>query len=222
MRRRPFFAARPALSLLLLAVPLVTLRAQDYERLAPKVPPIQQGQIEMPPLPPRAEGDDTKVLVKNLEGLIFVDSPEKVRKAGVSGVKGVQAEGLPLLQDPEFRRVTDSFIGKPVTLRSLNDMVREIVIYYRENDRPVVDVIVPEQEITSGVIQLVVIEARLGQVRVEGNDSSGVGACLLQQVECQRMIGIAERGNADRPSFQILDRSNLVGRLGSGDNGKQG
>jgi len=36
------------------------------------------------------------------------------------------------------------------------------------------------------------------------------------------MIGIAERGNPDRPSLQILDRSNLIGGLGSGDNGKQG
>src|SRR3954463_7629919 len=35
------------------------------------------------------------------------------------------------------------------------------------------------------------------------------------------MIGSAERGNGDRPSLQILDRSNLVGGLGSGDNGKQ-
>ena len=35
------------------------------------------------------------------------------------------------------------------------------------------------------------------------------------------MIGSAERGNGNRPSLQILDRSNLVGGLGSGDNGKQ-
>ena len=40
------------------------------------------------------------------------------------------------------------------------EMVRQIVIYYRENERPVVDVVVPEQDITSGVIQIVVIEAR--------------------------------------------------------------
>jgi hemolysin activation/secretion protein len=49
-------------------------------------------------------------------------------------------------------------------------MVRDIVVYYRENDRPVVDVIVPEQDITTGVVQLIVLEGRLGEIRVEGNE----------------------------------------------------
>ena len=156
--------------ILLVVLSTVDLRAQDYEKLAPKTPPAQQGEIEMPPVPPPAEGDDTQVLVKSLKGLVFVDSPDKIKKAGVTGVREIQAEGLPLLQKPEFRPVVDPYFGKPVTLRSLNTMVREIVVYYRDNDRPVVDVVVPEQDITSGVIQLVVIEARLGQVRVEGNE----------------------------------------------------
>jgi len=162
--------AAPSIALGLLLAASLSLFAQDYERLKPKVPPIQEGQMELPPLPARPTGDDTKVLVKSLKGLVFVDSPAKVVKSGISGVEGVRAEGIPLLQEPDFRRVVDGALGKPVTLLSLNNLVRDIVIYYREHDRPVVDVIVPEQEITSGVIQLVVIEARLGEVRVEGNE----------------------------------------------------
>ena len=55
---------------------------------------------------------------------------------------------------------------------------------------------------------------RLQQIDAHGRelDLSGVGAGLLQQIERQRMIGIAERGDADRPSLQILDRLNLARR----------
>jgi hemolysin activation/secretion protein len=166
MSTRPFILCRIVSLFLLIVAPL---SAQDYERLAPKLPPSQEGQMELPPKPPAAQGDDTKVLVKELKGLVFVDNTAKVRK-NLTGISGIQADGLPLLQTADFRTVVNPYFGKPVTMRSLNTLVREIVIFYRDHDRPVVDVVVPEQEITSGVVQLVVIEATLGEVRVEGNE----------------------------------------------------
>lgn len=164
MRARRFLIA------LLILGACVPARALDYEKLAPKVPPTEAGEIELPPVPKPASGDETKVLVKSLKGLVFVNAPGKVKAGGITGVQGIQAEGLPLLQDPGFKKVVDGYFGKPVTLLILNTIVRDIVLYYRQQDRPVVDVIVPEQDITSGVIQLVVIEATLGQIRVEGNE----------------------------------------------------
>lgn len=175
MNARGISCLRPARFLRAFAIAWLVLcvaqgaRALDYEKLQPKVPESSQGEIEMPPVPKPAEGDEAKVLVKDLRGLVFVDSPSKVKKGGVSGVSGIQAVDLPLLQDPSFKPVVEGYFGKPVTLRVLNTIVRDIIIYYRNNERPVVDVIVPEQEITGGIIQLVVIEAKLGEVRVEGN-----------------------------------------------------
>jgi len=61
-----------------------------------------------------------------------------------------------------------AYIGKPVSLASLDSMVKDTIRAYRASDRPVVDVLVPEQDITSGVVQLVVVEGRLGAVRVQG------------------------------------------------------
>jgi hemolysin activation/secretion protein len=49
----------------------------------------------------------------------------------------------------------------------------------------VVDVLVPEQEITSGVLQLVVIEGRLGDVIVEGAGESE-GRSLARQIRTER------------------------------------
>ena len=52
-------------------------------------------------------------------------------------------------------------------------------------------------------------------------DLAGVGAGLLQQIERERMIGIAEPGYADGLAFELLDVVNRVGGLRRGDQRKQ-
>ena len=69
---------------------------------------------------------------------------------------------------PEVLETMERYLGHPVSLDILNEMVRTVVLAYRKHDRPVVDVYVPEQEITAGVVRLQVVEGVLGEVRVEG------------------------------------------------------
>lgn len=107
-------------------------------------------------------------LLPALKGLVFLDRPEDVKSAGVDA-DGVVASALPELLKPEFRAIADRYLGRPVTLQSLNELNREVVAYFNQNDFPVVDVIVPEQDITTGAVQLVVLQGRRGEIRVEGN-----------------------------------------------------
>ncbi len=55
-------------------------------------------------------------------------------------------------------------------MKNLSGLKRDIIVFYRKNDRPVVDVILPEQDVTNGVIQFVVIESVLDRKAVTGND----------------------------------------------------
>jgi len=80
----------------------------------------------------------------------------------------VRSNRLPLLKRASFRRVIQPHLGQPISIQNLNVMIRDIIIYYRKNNRPVVDVSIPQQEISNGVIQLVVTEGRVGRIRVEG------------------------------------------------------
>ncbi len=109
--------------------------------------------------------DETQLLA-NLRGVVVVPRTLDVVKKGRSGVSGVLTEGVTL---PE--KVQNSFaeyLGKPLSLSVLDQMVRAAVVAFRASDMPVVDVLVPEQEINDGVLQLVVIEGRVGKVIVEG------------------------------------------------------
>jgi len=146
---------------------LVPLHGQDFERVAPKPVPAQGAAAALPDaLPPPAQGD-AAILVDKLLGLAFLTSATEIRNPPPS-VRGMDTGGIELLQRPAFARVAEPFLGRPVSLQSINELVRAVILYCREQDHPVVDVIVPEQEIGSGVLQLVLVESKAGEVRAEG------------------------------------------------------
>ncbi len=117
-------------------------------------------------LAPQQSGLSQESLVGRLRGVVLVPTPGDVVVGGVPGVEGVwhDLEDFP----PRAGNAISSYIGQPVSLASLDAMVKDTIRAYRASDRPVVDVLVPEQDITSGVVQLVVVEGRLGAVRVQG------------------------------------------------------
>lgn len=110
-----------------------------------------------------------ELLVNQLLGVVLLPRPGDVRPDGWPGVEGIwhDFEEFPR----EVGLVLQSYIGSPVSLASLDQMVKDVIVAYREGDRPVVDVLLPEQDITSGVVQLVVIESKLARIRVEGVDA---------------------------------------------------
>ncbi|MDZ4816380.1 MAG: ShlB/FhaC/HecB family hemolysin secretion/activation protein [Verrucomicrobiota bacterium] len=131
----------------------------------PSPPPETQTGATAQNVSPEAD----KVLVKELKGLIFVKGVDQVKKTGVDDFRGIDVDGLTLLKDKGFVDVTKAYIGKPITSRTLNTMTRDVVAYYTKKELPVVHVFVPAQKITSGIVQVVVIEGRIGKIETKGN-----------------------------------------------------
>lgn len=126
---------------------------------------------------------DSTQLTSNLYGIRVVPATRDVKKGSPGSYSGVVTEGVEL--PSRVYNVFSARIGQPLSLGDLNAMVREAVMAYRKSDLPVVDVLVPEQEITSGVLQLVIIEGRLGDVLVEGAGNSESRA-LARQIRTER------------------------------------
>lgn len=142
----------------------------DRYRYLPRLPERADGPPPLPREEPKVTGDP-KVLVEKLKGLVFVDDPKKVVKGKIAKT-GVHIEsdgGLEMLRSMAFQSLAQSYLDKPVSMRRLNELVRDIIVFYRNNDQPVVDVSIPaEQDITDGTVQVVVTEARVGNVCVTG------------------------------------------------------
>lgn len=137
---------------------------------------------------------DSKPLVSELRGIRVVSSPRDVRKGSAGSFSGVVTEGVEL--PSKVYNVLSGRVGQPLTMGSLNQMVRDAVVAYRKSDLPVVDVLVPEQEISSGVLQLVVIEGRLGDVIVEGAGNAE-SRSMARQIRAKRGDVIRESDLSD-------------------------
>jgi len=144
--------------------------AQNFERIAPHQPavPAPQESLPVPPVAqPLPEGQ--KVLVPALNGLSFVGRADQVVKEGLARPGVSVAEGA-VMDTDAFTALMAPYLGRPVTLDLLNEIVRKTVLYFREHDRPLVDVVVPEQKIASGTVQMVVVQFTAGSITTEGNE----------------------------------------------------
>ncbi|MFI5350027.1 MAG: ShlB/FhaC/HecB family hemolysin secretion/activation protein [Elusimicrobiota bacterium] len=108
------------------------------------------------------------IIIQKLTGLVMVDNPDAVVKGGLVGIKGVQNKGVPLLDDPAFKARMSKFLNKPLTMAGRTEILNEVVYYFREHGRPFVDVSLMPQDVTYGVLQILVLQAKVGGVRVMG------------------------------------------------------
>lgn len=108
-----------------------------------------------------------------LKGVIIVHSREGIHAKGDVAAEGVVVEAgseLDLLRGPEFKAMIQPLLGQPINQYNIGRLQREIILFYRRHNHPVVDVILPDQEsVGNGVVQVIAMEGRLGKVVVEGN-----------------------------------------------------
>lgn len=142
--------------------------AQTYEQVAPReVPAGPAPTVHGVPERDDSAGQDERQIVPALRGLVFLSDRSAIQPEGVD-VSGIDLSSTPLLDTEAFRASVRARIGQPMTFGDLREITREAIRVLREHDRPVTDVVVPEQNVQSGTIQILVIEGRLGTVRAEG------------------------------------------------------
>lgn len=117
-------------------------------------------------------GDECKIipeekpLIGCLQGILIVDNWSKVRRAPES-FEGVRIEGICLLKKNRCSFLNE-FLRQPLTKESIRRIKEAISSYYQSKDQLVV-ISVPQQELTACILQIVVEEAKLGEIRTIGN-----------------------------------------------------
>lgn len=123
-----------------------------------------------------------------IRGLVFLSSEQQVQQAGLQKVNYIEVSNIhpafltterkagrvqlsgPWFLEDKFRTQVASHIGEPLEIDNLRAVLEETVTASREAGYPVVDVYLPEQDITTGVVQVIVQVSQLGEVHVEGNE----------------------------------------------------
>jgi hemolysin activation/secretion protein len=111
------------------------------------------------------------VIIPELEGILLLGDWNLVRTEPIDEIEGVKAVDVGLLHKNKgfLTDLGNRFIGKPLTQESMAEIKSEIAGFYESKNQPLVVVSTPRQEVTKGVLQLVVSEAKLGEIRFKGN-----------------------------------------------------
>jgi len=146
--------------------------AQDFQQGAPRQLPRQAPGVPAPPAAAAAidKPSLSAVVVPVLNGLVFLPSAQGVVPEGIARpADGIDLSRVPLLSDPGLRASLQGFLGKPASLADLDRITKLAIQVHRAAGRPLVDVVVPPQDVSGGVVQIVVAEFRVGDVKVESN-----------------------------------------------------
>jgi hemolysin activation/secretion protein len=150
-----------------------------------------------------ASDHDNTVIVPALKGLVFVASPKDIHKTGLT-TAGVSLSAVPLLNQSAFKDAFSAYIGQPLTFKGLNEITSKVSAFYKKANHPLVDVVAPEQDVSTGVIQIVVTEFRVGEVRVQGNrwfSNEAVSAPITLQhgdtIDTQKLLAQLDAANAN-------------------------
>ncbi len=143
--------------------------AQDFRQSVPRVPEAAPPTLPAAEAPPPVVAEDPTPILPQLVAVRFVADEADLAAADQIGTAGVVIVALPLLDTPEFRARAQQDIGRPASLASLNALARAAVEAYRAAGRPLVDVAIPEQDVTDGRVTFLVREFVVGDVLIEGN-----------------------------------------------------
>ncbi|MCW2406957.1 hemolysin activation/secretion protein [Sphingobium sp. B1D7B] len=135
------------------------------ERNLPPVPKAEAQRVEMQNVLP-ADADSAPI-GPALRALVLLNQTEALRDAA-GLTDGVVISDVPSVDKGHAASALKKFLGRPLSRQLIAQIQAEIARQSRAEGRPFVSLSAPEQEITSGVLQLRVTEFRIGSVDVKG------------------------------------------------------
>lgn len=160
----------------LVPLPLLALGADDAGRPTPPSEPRAADRTavrENPNTSGAVKAGQDQILLPNLIGLAIAPDSEAALQLQKKSQPGVNASGFSDSETTAIRNLTETVIGKPVTLRSLEELSEKLEGVFRTSGRQFMLVSYPEQEITSGIIAISIQQARAGQVIISENPTFG-------------------------------------------------
>ncbi len=115
---------------------------------------------------------DNVILSENIKGLVLVPHRRSMlNQRELEPIEGFEAVGIevPGGSSSLGRRLKSIYLNKPLTQKVIDELKEEIEEYYRDQGHPLVLIYVPQQDITAGVLQIIVAEGKVGKIEIEGN-----------------------------------------------------
>jgi len=146
--------------------------------------------------------------------------PQEAIPAPRFDIQRFEVVGNTLLPPADVERLVAPYTGTGKDFADVQRALETLEQAYRDLGYGVVQVLLPEQDITRGVVRLRVVQPRLGQVRIDGNthfDPENIRRSLptVKEGETPNLKAIAR--NLQMLSEHPVKQSNVLLRSGSSD-----
>jgi hemolysin activation/secretion protein len=171
MRRRAlqFLQISPSSFIVVLGLAIASASGQDYQKIAPKTPPELESPKLSRPAPVALPTMSDVSLSVVLKGLVFLRDKGLVsERSFTASSPAVDVSQMAGLTDAHFSEQFTPYLGHELKMSDLEAIRTVTINYFRARQKPFVDVSIPPQKITTGVIQVIVTEYKVGRIKVEG------------------------------------------------------
>lgn len=114
---------------------------------------------------------------RRLPGTVDVAPPPSGPEAAEGGpcftVQRIELQGVQRLSAAEQAQITTPFVGRCVGLKEIGELMREITNRYVGLGLVTTRVYIPQQDMSQGLLQLMVLEGRVGEIRLS-DEQAGV------------------------------------------------
>lgn len=119
-------------------------------------------------------------------------------------IRDVQIEGNKAIDTDTLKAQIAGDIGKPMSFFDVRLLAIKLSNFYRQQGFPFSRVVVPQQDVTSGTLKLLVVEARFGQVLIDNNGRARTA--LLEDIAAPLRSGeVIMRDTLDRVLLLMTD-----------------
>lgn len=126
-------------------------------------------------------------------------------------IKGFRIVGLTVVPEAEMTQVLTPFIGPNKRFQDLLDAAAAVKRELAGRGYFLADAIVPEQKISNGIVELRVLEGRLGKVRLQVDPAVSISRSLLESyIASLEEGGLIQTADVERALFQIHDLRGIV------------
>jgi hemolysin activation/secretion protein len=166
LMRRCFFLLSFLLSALSADEP-----APQQELSPSSAPPLTQQESVLQNNETLQDGELATIFPMNSEYVllrgILITTDEQKAFTSFSGVhfEKIQIPG----KQKQLEKILSSHLGEPITKDLLKIIKEEIIAYYRSQRHPLVIVLVPSQDVSQGVLQVLTLEGKVGKIVVKGS-----------------------------------------------------
>ena len=87
-----------------------------------------------------------------------------------ANIREIRLQGNRAIDDAELRKIADAYRGRWVSVLELHELRQKLSLLYLEKGYVNSGAIIPDQEITDGVLRIQLIEGTLNAIRIIGND----------------------------------------------------